>query len=215
MTSDELLGHMAYKIANATVYPFPMPHIYVQNVFPKDFYSELIFNLPSQEEYAAHEGHYANRKFNDTKAMEMLEPLRSREWLNIAVSPFKHDILKRFGSPSFKANTDLRLVMDSQGYKIGPHTDAPHKVLSFLFYLPTAYGMEDFGTRIYLPKDPKQRCEGGPHYEFDGFVEVAKMPYFPNSLFAFFKTNFGFHGVPPITIPCRRDVLLWNLYGEP
>src|SRR5439155_5564699 len=35
-----------YKVANAPVQFFPYPHIYVQDVFPAQFYSEIQQNLP-------------------------------------------------------------------------------------------------------------------------------------------------------------------------
>lgn len=209
---EDVLGHLAYKIANAVVNPFPMPHIYVENVFPQWFYNQLVHALPIAADYKGVDGKYKGRIFHDGD-LPILEPLRSRNWTDIAAFPFKSHIAKKWGA-SLKAGTDLRLVLDGENYSIGPHTDAQFKVLSFLFYLPNITTTEDLGTSIYLPKDQNFRCEGGPHYPHEGFVEIYRAPFRQNSLLAFFKTDFSFHGVEPITIPCRRDVLLWNLYGS-
>jgi len=213
MTSEQVLGHLAYKIANATVNPFPFPHIYVPEIFPWPFYEEIRDQLPELADYKGNvDGKYKSRVFNDAK-LPLLDPLRGKDFTNIACHPFRDKISKRFGG-SFEAGTDLRLVSDAKDYSIGPHTDAPNKVLSFLFYLPHSNEIGHLGTSIYLPIDQTFRCEGGPHYPYENFVKIATMPYMPNSLFAFFKTNFSFHGVEPITMPVRRDVLLWNLYGK-
>jgi len=210
---EDVLGHMAYKIANADVKLFPFPHIYVENVFPPAFYNQLTSSLPAAFAYAGVEGKYKGRIFHEGD-LPILEPLRTRNWTDIATHPFKKEIVKRFPTGSFAASTDLRLVLDGENYSIGPHTDAPNKILSFLFYLPNITTPEDLGTSIYLPKDQEFRCAGGPHYPHEGFVEIYRAPFRSNSLLAFFKTDFSFHGVEPITIPCRRDVLLWNLYGS-
>jgi hypothetical protein len=207
----DFLGHIAYKLANAEVRPFPFPHIYVQNIFPADFYEELLWALPDADTYKGNpEGKYRNRKFHDA-VIDLIEPMRSTRFTQSACKPFERFITKRLGT-SFPAAMDLRLVLDSKNYSIGPHTDARHKVLSYLFYLPEDDSLIKHGTSIYVPRDPDFRCPGGPHHAFAPFERVATMPFVPNSLFAFFKTDQSFHGVEPITIPCCRNVLLWNLY---
>lgn len=209
--SDDVLGHIAYKIQNAKVLKFPFPHIYVENVFPDDYYDELLAALPPQENYSKGESNYKGRIFYDPVDIPLLDPLRTNTFTNICTKPFKNEIFARLGS-EFPAHTDLRLVLDGENYAIGPHTDAKWKVLSYLFYLPPDRNLIGEGTSIFMPRDPNFRCEGGPHHKFEPFVKIATMPFKPNSLFAFFKTNNSFHGVEPITIPCRRDLLLWNLY---
>lgn len=210
---DDVLAHMAYKISNADVKPFPAPHIYVEDVFPNSFYTTLLANLPKPDGYSTGEANYKGRVFYDPVNLGILEPLRSQEWLDIATYPFRHAIAKDHGT-SFPASTDLRLVLDGENYAIGPHTDAKYKVLSYLFYLPRDCYLEAHGTSIYLPKDPTFRCKGGPHHNREDFIKVWTAPFIRNSMFAFYKTDFSFHGVETITIPCRRDVLLWNLYDR-
>lgn len=209
--NEDVLGHIAYKIQNTRVSHFPFPHIYVENVFPDDFYDELLLALPQDTEYSQGEANYKGRVFHDPTDLPLLDPLRTNSFTNICTKPFKSEIFARLGS-EFPAACDLRLVLDRENYSIGPHTDAKHKVLSYLFYLPRDLSLVNLGTSIFLPRDPNFKCPGGPHHKFEPFVKIFTAPFKPNSLFAFFKTDQSFHGVEPITIPCRRDVLLWNLY---
>lgn len=209
----EVLGHLAYKIANAPLQAFPFPHFCIQHAMPWDYYAALREELRPEATYKGVDGKYKGRKFGNSDDLPLLEPFKTEDFTNIASFPFRKYIEKRFPH-GFKPKTDLRLVLDGENYSIGPHTDAPWKVLSLLFYLPNDYDLQEHGTSIYLPRDQTFRCEGGPHHSRDAFTRVATMPFVPNTLFAFFKTNFSFHGVEPITIPCRRDVLLWNLYDD-
>lgn len=211
-TDEDVLAHLAYRIGNAVVNPFPFPHIFVENVFPDDFYADLRGTLPPIAEYVKGAKDYNGRRFGETDGNRIFDLFRTKSFSSLAQFPFRAYLQRRFPSGSFPARTDLRLVADKQNYAIGPHTDAVWKVLSFLFYLPETAENAQNGTSIYLPRDPNFRCKGGPHYPYEDFVRAYTAPYLPNSLFAFFKTDFSFHGVERITIPCRRDVLLWNLY---
>lgn len=214
MNAHELsvLGHMAYQVCNAPVYTVPFPHIYVPNVFPPDFYNELREHLPPDGDYSTGASNYNGRRFADPDS-DLFSPFRDPFWTQIAMYPFQKHLSKRFPD-GFNTYTDLRLVRDTRNYAIGPHTDAPWKVLSFLFYLPPDATLSKYGTSIYLPNDGDFRCPGGPHHKFENFTRIHTAPFLPNSLFAFFKTDFSFHGVEPIPVQCQRDVLLWNLYDS-
>lgn len=212
MTNLELLGHLAYQIINAPMALFPFPHIYVQNVFPWPVYAEILESLPPEGDYSAGSANYNGRKFADPTRIDVFSALNTDYFEQIAVTAFQRFISQRFAGGKMTPRTDLRLVRDRKNYAIGPHTDAPWKVLSFLFYLPSDWSIFEHGTSIYLPNDPSFRCRGGPHHKFDDFTRIHTAPFVPNSLFAFFKTDYSFHGVEPIPVECQRDVLLWNLY---
>src|SRR5262249_5210128 len=116
-------------------------------------------------------------------------------------------ILGRFGpfiEQRFRGQQDTdiadeaMLVHDRTRYSVGPHTDAPFKVVSLLFYLPADERLARHGTSIYVPKDGAMTCPGGPHYPFERFERMATMPFVPNALFAFLKTDNSFHGVEPV-----------------
>jgi hypothetical protein len=103
-------------------------------------------------------------------------------------------------------------VRDLSKYSIGPHTDAPHRLLSMLFYCPDDEQRKHLGTSIYVPRDADFKCKGGPHYPHHLFKKVRTMEYKPNSVFAFIKNDHSFHGVEAITdAEVQRDVLLYDI----
>lgn len=209
---NEVLGSVCYKIANAPVQKYPFPHFYIEEVFPDSFYRQLRAILPPKDDYKSGASNYNGRVFADPTSTGELAFLLTEEFTSAVISAFIPSFAKRFPTGEFKPKTDLRLILDSQNYAIGPHTDAKWKVVSLLFYLPEDYALEKLGTSIYIPKDRSFRCAGGPHHKFEDFTRIHTVPFRPNSCLGFFKTDYSFHGVEPITIPCRRDVLLWNLY---
>ena len=129
------------------------------------------------------------------------------------LSKFDKFLDQRFGDlhqPHFY--DEALLVQDYTTYSLGPHTDSPTKVLSFLFYLPADDSLAHLGTSIYVPKDPRFTCPGGPHHPFEMFDRMMTMPFLPNTLFAFMKTQNSFHGVEPIQkAGVRRDLLLYDI----
>lgn len=203
-----------YQIANSHIKRWPYAHFFVENVFPERFYDDILSHLPSSDHYTTGKSTYHGRKFANPNKLDLFDFLLTEDFLKVVITAFLPDFKKRFPNANFKPEMDLRLVLDSDNYSIGPHTDAAWKVASLLFYLPANDDLSDLGTSIYLPKDPNFVCPGGPHHKFEGFDRVWTAPFIPNSCFGFFKTDQSFHGVEPITIPCRRDVLLWNLYDR-
>lgn len=233
MSSDANL-HVLYQIANAPIKPFPYPHIYVQDVFPLDFYRELRAHLPPAEAYRDLKAlNRVGAGYPDTRLVMVVtpenvqalpEPSRSfwdgtAQWLlagpfgQVMTSKFAEFLVQRFGDLSqTRFHDEALLVQDYSTYSLGPHTDSPAKVLSFLFYLPPDDSLAHLGTSIYVPKDPGFTCPGGSHHKFEKFDHVATMPFLPNTLFAFLKTHNSFHGVEPIQeTGVRRDLLLYDI----
>ncbi len=224
---------LAYKFANAPIQEFPYPHFFIEDVFPRNFYNALQANIPDPslmipiEEARAIKG-YKERFVLDIggKHQDLLPPdqrafwhdfsgwLLSGRFASLALRKFQPYFQLRFGQrqkPDF--SNEALLVQDITKYSLGPHTDAPRKFITMLFYLPKDLSQEHLGTSIYLPKDTNFRCPGGPHYSFDKFVCLHTMPFRPNSLFVFFKTDNSFHGVEPVTDPeTRRWLLLYDIY---
>jgi hypothetical protein len=235
MLSDVGL-HVIYKIANAPIRLFPYPHMMVRDVFPPDFYQEIRAHLPPRNALQTIKslgmvtgtGTFSEARWVlplvPNKIDGIDEPFRSF-WNGVASwlvgGAFGTHMMPKFGAMLEQRFGDLRkaqffdegyVVQDYTNYALGPHTDAPKKVLTFLFYLPADESQSHLGTSIYVPKDPQFVCAGGPHYPFDGFRRVITMPYLPNSLFAFVKTNNSFHGVEPVTgTEARRDLLAYDV----
>ena len=107
--------------------------------------------------------------------------------------------------------SDGLLVQDHDGYGIGPHTDAPHRLVSTLFYCPATGDDADLGTSLYVPTD-----EAGidlkispKHFDRRLFSKIYTAPYIPNCLFGFVVSPNSFHGVDKIERPTiRRNAIL-------
>jgi hypothetical protein len=213
---------------------FPYPHLYVRDVFPEDFYARLRANLPSAPQFRTLSSlGRVTEDYPDTRLVvpltreqtERFEPEQRAFWLELAgwmlgpvfgqlmIAKFGAYLLQRFKDLQTQSFADEALIVrDRTQYSLGPHTDSTSKVLSFLFYLPPDASMAHLGTSLYVPKDPRFTCPGGPHHDFELFRRVRTMEYLPNTLFAFMKTPDSFHGVEPITQPdVQRDLLLYDI----
>jgi hypothetical protein len=234
MSSSDVDLHLQYLIANAPMREFPYPHLYIRDIFPADFYARLRANLPSEEHLRTLRslGRVAG-DYPDTRLVmplqpdhtARLEPAQRSFWEGLAgwmlggafgqlmVAKFAPYLQDRFENLATQRFADEALIVrDRTAYSLGPHTDAPHKVLSFLFYLPPDASMAHLGTSVYVPKDPQFTCRGGPHHAFERFRRMLTMEYLPNTLFAFMKTPQAFHGVEPITQEnVQRDLLLYDI----
>lgn len=236
LTPHDVESHVVYNIANAPVRTYPFPHFFVHPVFPDDFYVALRKSLPFLDTYRRLDetgtlltkGTYperfvcsladAERDARSREASELWaqlgEWMRSDRFALLLLDKFDAAKRQRYGdSVTMRIASDARLVRDFSNYAIAPHTDTPAKLVSLLFYLPPDDSKRHLGTSIYVPKDPKMRCEGTRHHEFDKFRRAATAQYLPNSLFGFFKTDAAFHGVEPISEEgVERDLLLYNVY---
>jgi hypothetical protein len=230
--------HMLYRIGNAPLRAYPYAHLYVDGVFPDAFFAVLRGALPPTGAYRSiaetgrvTKGAYKERSifFLDDAALGALEPAHAAFWRNmrallldrelveLLTARFEGAIQRRFAgfAGDVTAEPEAYLVKDGSGYAIGPHTDAPHRLLSALFYIPADARWRAHGTSLYAPKDRRFTCEGGPHYRPDPFDRIATVDYVPNALFAFAKTNASFHGVEPVDeAGVVRDVILYDVRLE-
>jgi hypothetical protein len=227
---------LAYKVSNAPINLFPYPHFVVHDVFPADFYASLQRNLPRPDalrtlEEARGVAGYDERFVLEFKPDQLaaLEPAQREFWssmhswlvggrfANLMLSKFSPFIRQRFGdAANVRFYDEALLVQDTTNYKLGPHTDAPRKVLTLLFYLPRDLSQQHLGTSIYLPKDRDFRCPGGPHHPHEMFDRVWTVPFVPNTLFVFFKNDVSFHGVEPVRDSnVRRWLLLYDIFQRP
>jgi hypothetical protein len=237
MFSDVKL-HVMYRIANATIREWPFAHIYVENVFPADFFAELQANLPANDGYKVLQdtgrvgkGYSRARLalFPSDLDDNNLSPIQQKFWGsvfatlgdpefgNIILSLFRRHIEQRFVAEQRSAANlsifhETFLMRDLNTYSLGPHTDNPTKLVSMLFYLAQDASKPYLGTSLYLPKERKATCPGGPHHPFDLFDRVQTLPYASNVVAAFPKTAACFHGVEPVIGEDNwRDVLFFDL----
>lgn len=185
-----------WKVLASEVVAEPFPHIVVEEVFDAHMYGRMLRNLPGPRE---------GQKKTDVKA-------EGRFWGVIAHwfdDAFTQNMAEKFGVSGI-TKTNVRLVVDSPGYRLGPHTDDPKKVLSLIFYLTDK--VKDVGTVLYAHEDPGFTSDGKVHFPLDGFTRVKKVPFLPNSMMGFARTDKSFHGVEKISD--YRYTLLYNAYRD-
>ncbi len=233
--SSTVEEHVIYRIANAPLREYPYAHIYVENVFPDDFYAALRANWPDPSALVSiadtgrvPKGAYPERfvlPFKKAGIDKLAEDRRAfwtefagwfltERFLSAMIDKFERHVRQRLGDELYRYGfaADSLVVRDLTNYSIGPHTDSPHRLLSMLFYCPADDSRKHLGTSIYAPLDPDFRCQGGPHYPHRLFRKVMTMEYKPNSLFAFIKNERSFHGVEPIGDEnVQRDILLYDI----
>lgn len=234
--SRAVLNRVLDRVHRAEVIADPFPYLVVDDVFPPDYYAEMLEQFPRAgslrpigETGRVSIDTYRERSvvlFTDAEFSRMtIEQQRfwrefanwmySEQFLYGFVQKFSDALEPRFtkilaSDPALKARGDALLVNDQTNYAIGPHTDAPHRLISFLFYLPADDSMRELGTSIYRPKDPNFVCWGGPHHPFDRFDRTATVEFLPNRLLAFPKTERSFHGVEQIRRQSVNRQLLIN-----
>lgn len=213
--------YVLYQMFNQPPRIYPFEHIYVDGIFPPNFYQQLLSHLPASEFYTPIDqlGKVAPGSYQERfvfplipDKIEILPQTQKQFWQNFltlfggepfiqaAIHLFFETVKERFASartqPQLTSNFDL--VRDTTHYSIGPHTDTPKKLLSLLFYLPNEDSPLDIGTSLFTPLDPSYTDPYGKHHPFDQFKLVTTMPFKANSLFGFVRTNDSWHGVLPL-----------------
>ena len=210
-----VIEHVMYALRNAPIAAYPFPHFHARDALPDDYLFDLLDTHLRTLPYEANaDGKYKGREFADPRSVPGLAGFYTTKFASVVLSLFGNAYHERFspdsGSPTI--SMDLRLIRDTGGYSIGPHTDAPWKLVSLLFYLAGPYFT---GTSIYVPKQPGTVCPGGPHHPFEPFIEVHRAPFIGGSCLGFWKQPNAWHGVEPLPEGSRtRHVLLYNLYSN-
>ena len=227
--SAAVLDHILKRIAETPIESSPFPYMVIDDFFPKAYFEKVLRHFPGDEsliplnETGRTTGPaYKERLvalFNDEHFARM-SPENRRFWCHFADWLYSEKFINGFVDRFFPhvagrlagvarngealVHGDALLVSDKSQYAIGPHTDAAHRLITFLFYMPEDDSQKDVGTSIYTPKDPAFTCLGGPHYGFDPFDRVATVDFMPNRALVFVRGPQSFHGVEQIE---RADVV--------
>lgn len=213
----------------------PFPHAVVDGVFPPDYYALMQQHFPPDAQLTPLSETGRTTGYDErlvalfTEAhFARLTPASRAFWVGLADwlydERFMDAVIEHFGDAvaprlahlaqrgPVSIQGDALLVSDKTRYAIGPHTDAAHRLITFLFYLPPDERHQALGTSLYTPKDAAFRCAGGPHHSFDRFERLSTVAYLPNRLFLFARTDQSFHGVEPITeAVVDRHLLINNI----
>lgn len=211
------MNHAIRRIEQATLQLEPFPYFYIENIFSKESYQELLENLPDPSYYGKCEA--SSERWSlilDQEHLIRLPFVQQLFWMKFCQT-FNDGKLLRAICEKFKIKEKIfsvaQLTLDKKEYSIEPHTDFPGKVATLLFYFPKHKNQSHLGTAIYRPKEPGFTCEGRERHPFDKFEKVWQAPFLPNSVFGFLKTNNSFHGVEPLgKEPIERHVLALTLW---
>lgn len=219
----EVLAHLLQRIAVASIKTDPYFYFHVESVFPEAFYCELIDSIPDPSYFSQFDAYPHRSYFNLLKEkLEQLpfahflfwrnfaEGLHSLSFAKALLKKFQPQLKERFGENISieKMGVDASLVCDQPGYSIGPHTDHPNKILTLLFYLPTSHDQKHLGTSIYIPKDGSVKYSGHEHHSFEKFHKISTVPFVPNSVFGFLRSDCSFHGVEPVHTQKKERISL-------
>ena len=203
---SEMAWYTIDKIDNAEVIQTPYPHIYIKDIFHPLLYSAMIESFP--DNYQTIESARNTKGYPERFVSSMNSGIWNDVKSFLLSGAVREAFTRKFG---VTGEEEALLIRDFSGYAIGPHTDSQKKIMSALFYLPKDDSMKEFGTSIYTPKQEGFTCSGVRHYPFADFDTVSTMPFMPNSLFAFPKSNKSFHGVEKFIGEGVRDILLYDI----
>jgi hypothetical protein len=235
------LAHVVERFRAAHVTPEPFPHYYLENVFPDDYYQALLGQLPSSRVYQNlfevsnlkldHFRYRDQRDLNEGWTDKLPSELRAfwddfNKWFlgpdlaRAVLDSFAEPLDARFGpKKSWPAvSVEAQLIRHQAGYFLGPHSDLHTKLVVLLVYLAREGSTKHLGTSLYLPKKPGFSCPNSAHYPFQDFVKVKTVPFMPNSLLGFVRSDVSFHGVEPLSekdcTTCSRDLIQYVLYDK-
>lgn len=235
------MAHFIERLSTSEILCEPYPHFYLEQVFPDAYYRKLLSHLPASSVYQNlyevtdlkldHFRHRDQRDLNEGWTATLPEELKDfwndfNEWF---LSPrLAYAVLESFSKvlrplmgerESWPAiSVEAQLIRHRAGYFLQPHSDLHTKLVVLLLYLAPDENSLHLGTSLYRPKDPGFTCRNSTHYPFDNFIRVKSVPYKPNSLLAFLRSDISFHGLEPLSeqdvIATGRDVIQYVVYDK-
>lgn len=189
----------------------PFPHILIHDFLPEVAYEKLHCYFPSMENFEAfaYDKHHtetgeSNRKRFQTNndSLERLDGeakvfwytlrsvLGSNELKRCVFSKLSPGLRIRYGCPheevsQLKGFALPEVFHETDGYSIKPHPDTRKKVVTMQIALPTDNSQVDLGTEFYQRAIRPAAWLREPR----GFDVVKRMPFLPNTAFAFVVLN--------------------------
>jgi hypothetical protein len=234
-------AHFIARLGVAEVFAEPFPHYYLENVFPDDYYRQLLNHLPGSGVYQNlfevtdykldHFRHRDQRDLKEGWTETLPRELKGfwdsfSEWFlgqalaRAVLRSFAEPLRARFGEEQSwpEVSVEPQLIRHRAGYFLGPHSDLYTKLVVLLIYLAPDESGAHLGTSLYSPKDKSFTCPNSTHYPFEDFIRVKTLPYKPNSMLAFMRSDISFHGVEPLSEQdvnsSGRDLIQYVLHDK-
>jgi hypothetical protein len=217
------LERLIDKIHCALIDPLPSDNIFMEDVFDPALYGEILAALPADEDYdfIEHPDAILPSGIKTRKLLDLTDATISsfkpgvqdfwRTMKDILVSDalqkaivqkFQDKLKARFGERYPEMVTVPILYRDFAGYRIGVHTDAPYKIATLQFYLPKDDSQIHLGTSFHQK-------------EGDSFRLMKVNRFYPNSAYAFARTDTSWHSVEQMSPhEQKRDTLALTIYEK-
>lgn len=205
---DSLLEHFIGRLRGAKVESDPFPHYFLEGVFPDDYYQEMLRQLPSTHVYdnlyevtdlKLDHFRYRSQRNMDHGWTDRLSGEQKSFWTSFnewfLSEELAQAVLKTFFESWPAVSVESQFIRHRAGYFLGPHSDLYTKLVVLLLYLAPDDSAEHLGTSLYRPKEAGFSCPNSKHYAFEDFIRVKTVPYRPNSLLAFMRSDISFHGL--------------------
>jgi hypothetical protein len=223
-----LTEFLVSSVEQARAIEKPFYHLQFDRVFPDDIYAAMLREMPVAADYRALPGRDNVNILEDGTATRVKidlfpeyirkMPAHKRELWDIVgralcanevrdafVRRLAPALERRFGSEYRDVGMFPIpiLTRDVPKYKITPHTDTKWKGITVQFYLPPDDTTSDIGT-IFHDKLP------------DGSMpKVKKMPFLPNSGYAFAVGSDSWHSADPVGPHVKtRDSILHTYFVD-
>lgn len=204
---------------SAEVKSEPFPHMLLKDVFEASAYEQIQAFMPSLDKChelrhrdAIQNGKSTRLQFGfSVQELATLEPEAMVFWVKLIAHLCSKDttewvrkklwmgLQEKHGEKwkTIKLKPQPWLIRDTEGYRITPHPDIPQKAITLQIYLPTGESQINLGTSLY-------------HHHEGTFTEVFRVPFLPNSGYAFPVTERSWHGVEqtPPDAGCRNSLML-------
>lgn len=197
-----LRDHLIAAVTNAPLEREPFCHFYIEGIFPAWMYPAVLRNFPPKELYVPlnlrkwvrADGTSTRDEFHLTaENLAQLPRAVADFWTPVVramtdpalrravFAKLAPDLADRFAIsedqvPEMECEYEVRLVRDTEDYRIKPHPDGLNKIVTMQLYLPEDESTLDLGTSIFRRH---RRLIGS------SFEEVKRFPFKPNSAYAF------------------------------
>jgi len=203
VTAGELANRIALRIRAADIDAAPSANIFIEDILPRNVYSELLARLPGDSalnpidhpDAITEDGRCTRYLLDLTPAsLSRLDPQDRPFWeamiavftapeiADAIVAKFEPELRARFGEAMPELVAVPILYRDHPGYRIGIHPDTPKKIATLQFYLPEDESQNHLGTSFH-----RRIPEGFERHKTNSFA--------PNSAYAFVRTDESWHSV--------------------
>ena len=230
--------HTIERIRTTPLRTNPFPHLFIEEIFPRDFYAEMQrHRLPDESLRSLVSTGRVNQAYSPERLCYMpteqpadanaaasgqfwqtlFATYNDEEFLNVWMERFAQHLKKRvddgfvFADNATNPRTEMFLMRDKKNYVLRPHTDVPSKAVSALFYLPPDDRFEMLGTSLYRPKG-NGPVAFGAHLEREDFDLIGTIPFRANAMLGFPNLPGSLHGVEQVDGSNKvRDILLYDV----